>query len=80
MSVRFKSPKKITTYVPDRANKSQRELRRMAACITNQSQLESILLQTKAPMREGGFRLIAPFLLFKPLPDTIARVASYSSL
>lgn len=56
---------KPNVFVPVRANQGEAQLRRMAAMIQNEAQLESVLSTTKLDMRDACRARIRPFLRFK---------------
>lgn len=67
--MKLKPRKSITTYVPKRAHrghgvtfKQEVDLRRMAGLIQNEEHLSSIMMQTRADMREACLERIRPYL------------------
>lgn len=63
---RFKPPKRASVaYSRPRANAGERELRKMAALIPNQRELDSIMLQVTPEHRQAGLDRIRPFLNFR---------------
>ncbi len=66
MLIKANRQRKAPIFIPARANRGDRQLRRMAAMIENEGQLEAIALQFKPEMREACVARLVPYLKFKP--------------